>query len=343
MYYAIWNNKGGVGKSFLTFVLATEYAIKNPRQKVCVIDMCPQANVSEIILGGNGDGYKNLSALLHDTKQDTGRKTIGGYFDKRLSQPDNKTGSESSYVLSVQKEYSINNLPDNLLLVCGDPSLELQVQSINQIASVDLPENRWANVHKWIKDLQTGISSNHGDNVVYFIDCNPSFATYTAQAILASKRLIVPCTADGASARAIDNIGQLLYGVAVSDLYAKTSFSAKAKLHSLEIPKIHLVLLNRYTTSSNVPSKAFQAMYEEVKERVRSFRNKDILLDDSTDEIFKEIPDAHAVAITASEKAIPISQLKNTSYELQHGKTQINEEPLRRYTKAIEGVIPLLS
>ena len=40
--------------------------------------------------------------------------------------------------------------------------------------------------------------------------------------------------------------------------------------------------------------------------------------------ICQNIPDAHAVAIVASEKAIPISQLKAGSYTLQHGSTQIN-------------------
>ncbi len=155
MRYAIWNNKGGVGKSFLTFVLATEYAIQNPSQKVCVIDMCPQANISEIILGGNGKGYENLSKLLCNT-QDTARNTIGGYFDKRLSKPDNQLGDEATYALSVKKDFSVDTIPDNLLLVCGDPSLELQVQSINQIASVDLPQDRWGNVHKWINNLQEG-------------------------------------------------------------------------------------------------------------------------------------------------------------------------------------------
>ena len=64
MRYAIWNNKGGVGKSFLTFVFASEYASKNPDKTVYVIDMCPQANVSEIFLGGNGNGTKVLAHIL---------------------------------------------------------------------------------------------------------------------------------------------------------------------------------------------------------------------------------------------------------------------------------------
>ena len=48
--YAFWNNKGGVGKSFLSFVAATEYARTYPDTDVYVIDLCPQANISEILL-----------------------------------------------------------------------------------------------------------------------------------------------------------------------------------------------------------------------------------------------------------------------------------------------------
>ena len=71
MRYAIWNNRGGVGKSFLTFVLASEYARQNLDRRVVVVDMCPQANVSEIVLGGNARGLRsprNASAKTSDRK-----------------------------------------------------------------------------------------------------------------------------------------------------------------------------------------------------------------------------------------------------------------------------------
>ena len=78
MRYSVWNNKGGVGKSFLSFVLATEYANANPKKNVLIADMCPQANLSEIVLGGNGAGAR---ALEQEIKK---RKTIGGYFDSQI-------------------------------------------------------------------------------------------------------------------------------------------------------------------------------------------------------------------------------------------------------------------
>lgn len=36
--YLVWNNKGGVGKTFLTYNLAVEFAISHPDQDVVVID-----------------------------------------------------------------------------------------------------------------------------------------------------------------------------------------------------------------------------------------------------------------------------------------------------------------
>jgi chromosome partitioning protein len=89
--YAVWNNKGGVGKTFLSFVLATEIA-HSRNIPVVLVDMCPQANLSEIVLGGNGIGSDRLDGLIQ------ARKTIGGYFDTRINSPHSKTGKESDYL-----------------------------------------------------------------------------------------------------------------------------------------------------------------------------------------------------------------------------------------------------
>ena len=96
MRYAIWNNKGGVGKSFLSFVLGTEIAKRAPDGHVILVDMCPQANLSEVVLGGNGAGSKKLTEILDDND----RKTVGGYFDKRIASPHQRTGREGESLVS---------------------------------------------------------------------------------------------------------------------------------------------------------------------------------------------------------------------------------------------------
>lgn len=95
MKYAVWNNKGGVGKSFVAFVTACEYARQHPDKKVVVVDMCPQANIIEVMLRGNGKGAEELEKLLGPAK----RITIGGYFDERISSPHKIYGNETSYLI----------------------------------------------------------------------------------------------------------------------------------------------------------------------------------------------------------------------------------------------------
>ncbi|MFH0987162.1 MAG: ParA family protein, partial [Candidatus Micrarchaeota archaeon] len=239
MKYAIWNNKGGVGKTFLTFTIACEYAVQHKDKKIVMLDLCPQANLSEIVLGGNKKGSENLSKFIES------HKTIGGYFDARIRNPHQKTGTETDFLITDLNKYN-PKLPGNISLVAGDPSLEIQSQAINQISVQTLPTDSWTNVHKWLKDLINAIEVKQ-PNTTFFIDCNPSFAAYTELSVLAAERLIVPCSADGSSARAIDNIGELLYGTGNADEYGDATFNKKAAKNNFSLPSIHTVVLNRST------------------------------------------------------------------------------------------------
>jgi cellulose biosynthesis protein BcsQ len=334
--YAVWNNKGGVGKTFLSFIVAAEYAEQHPEQQVVVVDMCPQANLSEIVLGGNGAGADELDKLLKLSS----RKSIGGYFDQRINQPHSKTGTESSFLLAASK---INkNLPTNLYAVAGDPSLEVQTQAINQIAAQTLPAGVWANVHRWLGDLLDGIAASISD-AVFFIDCNPSFSAYTEIALLAANRIIVPCTADGSSARAIDNVGQLLYGIGLPAAYAGASFSAQAAKHGLGLPSIHLVPLNRSTQYDKKASRAFSAMYTEIQGRVRDLQGKvPRHFSLPAGQAFIDVPDAHSVAIVAAHEGMPLSRVTLGAHDI-HGVTcQVNPEPLDRYKAAVATLVGML-
>jgi cellulose biosynthesis protein BcsQ len=335
--YAVWNNKGGVGKTFVTFVTAAEYATGNPNKTVVVIDMCPQANVSEILLGGNGTGADHLTDMLKKSP----RKTIGGYFDQRITSPHAKTGTEINFLAHVA---SFNgNIPNNVYLVAGDPSLELQAQAINQIAAQTLPADAWANVHSWVADLIGAITTQHPDSV-FFIDCNPSFAAYTELALLAATRLIIPCTADGSSARAIDNVGQLLYGIGVPKAYTGVNFASRAKAATMTLPSIHVVPLNRSTQYDKKASKAFGAMYNEIKDRVTNLRGTipNSFSLPGTSDPFLDIPDAHAVSVVSSHHGLPLSTLKVKRYDIHGIDTQVNADPLDRYKKALANLVSLL-
>jgi chromosome partitioning protein len=340
MRYAVWNNKGGVGKSFLTFVLATEVANRHPEQNVIAVDMCPQANLSEIVLGGNGDGAKLLQELISIKD----RKTIGGYFDTRISSPHRRTGSETNYLIQASK-YN-QNLPANLYLIVGDPSLEIQAQVISQIGGQTLPADAWKNVHNWLKDLVVACGDKIGNgNTTAFIDCNPSFAAYTELSMMAADRLIVPCSSDGSSARAIDNIGALLYGIGGDGQYQDVTFKAKADRFGMSLPVVHSVVLNRSTQYNEKASKAFGAMFDEIKRRTKKLR----AVDGSRFVVqngrlgFHEIPDNHSVAIVCSHSGRPLYSIKPGKYAVHDTNPQVNPEPLDRYKNAVDSFLAALN
>lgn len=339
MRYAVWNNKGGVGKSFLSFVLGTEVAHRNSQGKVILVDMCPEANLSEIVLGGNGSGAEKLQGLLRGKD----RKTVGGYFDARIDSPQRKTGSEPEYLLKADKFNK--NMPSNLYLIAGDPSLELQAQVVSQIGGQTLPQESWKNVRNWLKDLVLACIGKLGtnDTVSVFIDCNPSFAAYTELAMMASERLLIPCSSDGSSARAIDNVGALLYGIGVSGAYSEVDFKAKAKKFDMPIPVIHSVLLNRSTLYNKKASKAFGAMFDEIKKRTRKLQKTDPSRFSPGIVNFQVVPDNHSVAIVCSHLGKPLYSIRPGHYKVHDTNPQINDEPLDRYKEAVDNVLGSIS
>ena len=76
--YGFWNNKGGTGKTSLCFQAACAYAYGHPAERVLIVDVCPQANLSEMFLGRVHKGSQKLLARQGDTL----RATIGGYFQR---------------------------------------------------------------------------------------------------------------------------------------------------------------------------------------------------------------------------------------------------------------------
>ena len=121
------------------------------------------------------------------------------------------------------------------------------------------------------------------------------------------------------------------------------SFNHNAKNFSMDLPKIHLVAMNRSTINRKKPAKAFDDMYESIKERVREQRKS--LPDSFTivdDDVFIDIPDAHTVAVVASHHGKPIRNLRVGKYNLGRNSTQLNQPSLGFYQQAIQELVSLL-
>lgn len=350
MRYCIWNNKGGVGKSFLTYSLAVEYAKKHPEKRVAVIDLCPQANVSSMILGGNGDGEANLIKL---SQMDKNGKTIAGYIkDRRRDSIFQKNGRELGYFVRAI-DYN-DRMPSNLFLLAGDMELDICSIIIDYLANA--PErNSWINSRLFVKDLADSFENaegNNEDSTTFFIDTNPSFANYTQLGIIASDRLLIPCTADSFSIRAIHNLFRLVYGVKTSadikfddDLFA--TFSNRVAETSYLLPKIHAIILNKSRRFDKKASKAWQAHADEIKKLVSN-----LLLSNSSlftnaipvDKMVFDVKDSNTISTVLNNKGIAPSSLRQTlrGYEVYGETVMVNQTQIDPYIKQIHEIVTLL-
>lgn len=341
--YAFWNNKGGVGKSFLCFVTACEYANQNPNTDVIVLDLCPQANTSEMLLGGQIDGGKNIRKFL---LPGAGRISVGAYIEQRLSSPFKQIEDAARFAVPVNK-YN-DKIPSNLLLVCGDNLVEVLGEAVRQTAQLTVPVNSWKKVISWIRDLQDSIRENRERDCVFFIDCNPSFAIYTQLAIAASDNIVIPFTADESSRRGIENIIALLYGQGDEYIasFARLSFYKRAKEEGIALPKLHTFISNRVTLFDGEPSKAFQAANKAIKLTIQNLAKKHRTIfaypKVAVDDRFVDFPDYHGVSIVVSLTGTPIHKLRAGPKLINGERIQVNVGPLSGYKDALGKLVEFL-
>jgi chromosome partitioning protein len=345
--YALWNNKGGVGKSYLTFQLAAEYAKQHPNKKVLVVDLCPQANSSSMLLGGIENGELALDQI-HSAQP---RNTISGYIEDRISSPYRPTNTGSNYLLQVSQFN--NKIPSNVYLVPGDELLENQASRVANAANPG-PADAWRTVHLWIKDLITDIYAhwNNADACV-FIDCNPSFSIYTELALSAAERLLIPFSADGSSKRAVKAVLSLVYGVRRHQNEPLSEFVQNVNRYAMTKPQIYMYIGNRLTQMNSSSAGAFKTVVGEIGNEIwniwqaspsnfcihpvggttpnsqRSFKN-----------MFQyEVNDANTASVVSGALGIPIASLTAGTKNVAGRNIKVNQSQLDKQVPNIERLV----
>ncbi|MBF0096445.1 MAG: AAA family ATPase [Magnetococcales bacterium] len=339
--YAFWNNKGGVGKSYLTFQVACEYARTHPDRKVLVIDLCPQANASGMILGGISAGEVAINHLAHRTGQRQ-PMTISGYLDDRIVSPYKNPYSGANYVTQVKKFNAA--APENIYIACGDSSLELQSEQVRN-ACLPGPPEAWRIVHTWVRDLIEDMKTfwNEQDLTV-FIDCNPSFTIYTEIALCAAERLIIPFSSDGSSKRAVKSVLSLVYGVQNGAGQAVSAFYTSTNRFRMKLPQIYAYVGNRLTQMNNSSASAFKqvvvGIFNEVYDVWRN--NPDIFKIHPNGasaptgrpafrSMFEsQINDANTASVVSGALGIPICSLTAGRKDLSGKEVIVNQSQLEK-------------
>ncbi len=333
--YGFWNNKGGTGKTSLCFQSVCFYAQANPSARVLAVDVCPQANLSELFLGGLANrGSDRLLARQGATP----RATIGGYFQHRLPSPYSPPNIDPLDYITTPSELN-SAVPENIDLICGDPLLELQSNAISTLANNNIPgTNVWVAVVDWINDLLRPLADKYD---VVFIDCNPSFSIYTQIALSTVDRLVLPVMADDSSRRAIQNAFSLVYGLKLpSEIYATYAFATRLREAGRELPRVHMIVKNRLTQYMG-PASAYSAVLRSINHDVEKLleSNPEIFTFTDIQDGVVEVRDFQTTGVVAFAKGTPLYNLPTGKRDVAGHRVIINENYKAICVEAMNGLV----
>lgn len=263
--YAFYNNKGGVGKTTLCQNAACLYAEENPEKLILVIDLCPQANISQFMLGGGKKGYSENQRLQSQAT----RRNIVGFMDWLLGGNSGFTSIPASYMTNVSRHNG--HVAKNLYLIAGDSFLESLSLALNFATMNPGNINAWAEYVTAIRRLcEAELARTSFKEMTVFIDCNPSFSVYTQMALVSSDNIIIPVMADYSSLEGIKGIMMLLYGKYPSSAaknYADKvlTFNKQINNFKLSLPKIFEIPFNNFTVNIGAAN-AYASIRNEISE-----------------------------------------------------------------------------
>ena len=349
--YSFYNNKGGVGKTTLCQNAACLYAESHPDELVAVLDLCPQSNISQFLLGGGHKGYKANQRL----QTQASRRNIVGFMDWLVSGNSGFTSIPNSYLTRVERHNSI--ISENLHLLAGDTFLESLSLAINFATLNPGNVNSWREFVTAIRRLcKVELQKSDYKSMKVFIDCNPSFSIYTQMALVSSDYLVVPVMADYSSIEGIKGILMLLYGkypsAAVKKYAGKfKTFTTQISDNKLNLPTIFEIPFNSYTTNKGVA-----AAYDAVRSEIVKFSWDQFKADKSIftptngnirnqsdweQTYFSDVKDFHTSGKVSASLGIPLHRLPDrTTYKMPDGDTV--RLPTKNYNEALQHVQSLV-
>jgi len=190
---SVFNNKGGVGKTILTWNIGD--ALARLGKKVLLIDFDPQCNLSLAILGED-----TFNGKLPTENKPYGT-TVRAYLQRFLQ----TTGGSEVFLHQNEK----NNTHENVKLIAGDFWLNVYGESLN--VGNDLLAGTGISKYVVLNDMVAEAAKKGREYFDYvLIDLPPSFGSLVRVALYSSNYYIVPCTSDTFSAYCVSLIGQML-------------------------------------------------------------------------------------------------------------------------------------
>ena len=246
---ALFNHKGGVGKTTTTFNLG--WMLANKGKKVIVVDCDPQCNLTGMVLG-----FKDAEnfALMYESDGVTNiRDGLAPAFESR-PEPIKPVNCE---LISGQKNMQL--LPGHIGLAEYEVTLGIaQELSGSLITLQNLPGS--------LHDLLTKTAEEYNADFI-LVDMNPSLGPINQNLLTTSDYFIIPMFPDYFSAMATASLASILPKWAAWAERAKSLSLLQEAIYPFpdKHPKFLGTIVQNYRVRQDNPTAAFRQWIEEIK------------------------------------------------------------------------------
>ena len=237
---SIINFKGGVGKTTLSFHLATGLARFHDRQRVLLIDMDHQSSLSIVCLGAQG--WEN--AIQE-------QKSIGEVFRPFVGQSPNLPAGEIIVRNPMEGRFGWRNQYRSLDIVPAGlelDNIEIELTASHHGNAIHSEWNKRTLICRWIEE------NNLDSEYAYIIfDCPPATKIVSQNAIAASHGYVIPVVPEAVMERGAPHLHEMIRTGIDARLNALSAMGAQRNAH---VPATALVglVITRIQTSGRAES-----------------------------------------------------------------------------------------
>jgi ATPases involved in chromosome partitioning len=249
---AMFNNKGGVGKTTLAFNLAVKFA--NKGYKTALIDLDPQCNLTRLSLGKDFF-VKNSGKTIYDV--------LKGVIEG---------GADVDFSVALEK---INGAEENLYLLRGDLSLakyeNLLSTAYNSAAAGDkIGYFQISAINRFLKEK----GMNSADAIdIFVIDTSPTLGLLNRIILLGTDYFAVPVMPDAFSLQGIENLGKIFEEWKIK--WKNTGFALCGDIENKFVLNGDALfigyILNSYNVYGKRPIKDHRIFIEQIPGLVKKF------------------------------------------------------------------------
>ncbi|MXV83470.1 AAA family ATPase [Candidatus Poribacteria bacterium] len=266
---ALFNHKGGVGKTTMTFNLGWMLAEKG--KKVIIVDCDPQCNLTGMVLG-----FKNAEdfAAMYGSDAVTNiRDGLAPAFESRpaLIEPVN--------CAPIKGQSNMHLLPGHIGLAEYEVTLGIAQELSGSLVTL---QNLPGSLHY----LFSKTAERYNADFI-LIDMSPSLGPINQNLLTTSDYFIVPMFPDYFSAMATESLASILPKWAAWARQGKKLSILQEAIYPFpdKHPKFLGTIIQNFRIKKGVPAAAFQRWIEEIKKGVRTkllpmLRENDMLLPD---------------------------------------------------------------